>query len=121
MDKKIVSISSKRQITIPQRYFDMLGFADSAECFIRDNELVLRPLNRNYDGEVASQILEQLISSGLSGKELLKQFKIEQAKAQSNVEKIISVLEKRVSEDDGYESAAEELGIKKKDYFSSCK
>ena len=32
MDRKIVSISSKRQITIPQKFFNLLGFGNEAEC-----------------------------------------------------------------------------------------
>ena len=32
MERKKVSISAKRQITIPQKFFTMLGFDDEAEC-----------------------------------------------------------------------------------------
>ena len=31
LERKIISISSKRQVTIPQKYFDLLGFDDEAE------------------------------------------------------------------------------------------
>jgi tetratricopeptide (TPR) repeat protein len=57
VDKKIVSISSKRQITIPQKFFAMLGFSDEAECIVRGNELVIRPARQNAGGEFAEQIL----------------------------------------------------------------
>ena len=42
MDRKIVSISSKRQITIPQKFFEALQFDNEAECVVRGNELVIR-------------------------------------------------------------------------------
>ena len=74
VDKKIVSISSKRQITIPQKFFTMLGFTDEAECMVRGNELIVRPARQNAGGEFAEQILADLIAQGLSGNELLTQF-----------------------------------------------
>ena len=45
MERKRVAISAKRQITIPQKYFKSLGFDTEAECIVRGNELVLRPVN----------------------------------------------------------------------------
>ena len=93
VDKKIVSISSKRQITIPQKFFSMLGFADEAECIVRGNELVIRPARQNAGGEFAEQILAELIAQGLSGEELLKQFKTKQAKVRPAVEALIAEAE----------------------------
>ena len=93
MDKKIVSISSKRQITIPQKFFAMLGFSDEAECIVRGNELVIRPARQNAGGEFAEQILAELIAQGLSGEELLKQFKAKQAKVRPAVEAMIAEAE----------------------------
>lgn len=90
MDKKIVSISSKRQITIPQKFFSMLGFTNEAECVVRGNELVIRPARSNYGGEFAEQILADLIAQGLSGDELLKEFKCAQAKVRPAVEAMIA-------------------------------
>ena len=89
MDKKIVSISSKRQITIPQRFFSMLGFSDEAECVVRGNELILRPARQNNGGEFAEHILAELIRDGLSGDELLKAFKAKQAQVRPAVEAMI--------------------------------
>ncbi len=90
MEKKIVSISSKRQITIPQKFFAMLGFDTEAECIVRGNELIIRPAKMNAGGEFAEQILADLISQGLSGEELLKQFKNKQAKVRPAVEAMIA-------------------------------
>ena len=93
MEKKIVSISSKRQITIPQKFFAMLGFSDEAECIVRGTELVIRPARQNAGGEFAEQILAELIAQGLSGEELLKQFKAKQAKVRPAVEAMIAEAE----------------------------
>ena len=90
MDRKIVSISSKRQITIPLKFFEALQFADEAECVVRGNDLVIRPARSNSGGEFAEHILAELIASGLTGDELLKEFKNKQAKVRPAVEAMIA-------------------------------
>ena len=77
MERKKVSISAKRQITIPQKFFTTLGFDDEAECILRGNELVIRPVKESSGGEFAEQILTDLVKRGLSGDELIKAFKAE--------------------------------------------
>lgn len=79
MDRKILSISSKRQITIPQKYYQALGFGDEAECAVQGGELVIRPVKRAAGGEFAEQILSDLILEGYSGEALLSEFKRRQA------------------------------------------
>ena len=93
VEKKIVSISSKRQITIPQKFFTMLGFSDEAECILKGNELVIRPARQYAGGEFAEQILAELIKQGVSGEELLRQFKIKQAQVRPAVEAMIAEAE----------------------------
>ncbi len=75
IETKEVSISSKRQLTIPMKYYTMLGFGQSAECYVRGDELVIRPIKRNTGGEFAEQILEDLVGQGYSGQELIRRFK----------------------------------------------
>ncbi len=98
MERKIVSISSKRQITIPQKFFSLLGFSDEAECIVRGNELVLRPAKPVSGGEFAEMILADLIEQGLSGDELLSQFKATQAKVRPAVEAMLNDAEQAASE-----------------------
>lgn len=90
MEKKIVSISSKRQITIPQKFFTLLGFDTEAECLVRGNELVIRPAKQSVGGEFAEYILADLIAQGLSNKELLDEFRNKQAKVRPAVEAMIA-------------------------------
>lgn len=97
MDTKTVKISSKRQITIPQKFFDKLQFGNKAECIIQGNELVIRPARTDSGGEFAEQILARLISDGLSGDELLSEFKRKQAQIRPAVEKIIAQAEQAAS------------------------
>ena len=93
MERKKVSISQKRQITIPQKFFTLLGFDKEAECIMRGNELVIRPVKENVSGEFAAEILEDLIKKGYSGQELLNEFKIMQAKVRPAVELMLSEAE----------------------------
>ena len=67
MNRKTIRISEKRQLTIPQKFFEALGFTTEAECILRGNEIVLRPVKEQGGGEFAEQILADLIKQGLSG------------------------------------------------------
>lgn len=100
MNWKILSISSKRQITIPQKFYQTLGFGDEAECVMRGDELVIRPVKTVSGGEFAEQILAELIAEGLSGEELLSKFKEKQAQVRSAVEAMLSDAEE-VAEGNG--------------------
>lgn len=75
MERKIISVSGKRQITIPQKYFEILGFSNEAECILQNNAIVIRPIRENSGSEFSEQILADLIAHGFSGQELLVKFK----------------------------------------------
>jgi hypothetical protein len=75
MDRKIISVSVKRQITIPQKYFETLGFDNEAECILQDGGLLIRPVRDTSGGEFSEQILTDLISQGDEGSALLEKFK----------------------------------------------
>lgn len=94
MEMKKVSISAKRQITIPQKFFSMLGFDTEAECMVRGNELVIRPAKTNTGGEFAEQILADLIAQGYSGDELLSRFKKAQKEVRPAVEEMLAEAER---------------------------
>lgn len=89
VNRKILSISSKRQITIPQKFYQLLGFENEAECVMRDNALIIRPVKTVSDGAFAEQILAELISQGFSGQELLCEFKKKQAQVRPAVERML--------------------------------
>lgn len=90
MDRKTVSITQKRQFTIPIKYFNALGFDTEAECIMRGNELVIRPIKPTASGEFAEQILADLIAKGYQGEELLNAFKQEQAKVKGAIANMLA-------------------------------
>ena len=75
MERKVISISVKRQLTIPQKYFEALGFNNEAECYLQEDGLFIRPLRDTGGSEFSEQILADLISQGYVGQELLDKFK----------------------------------------------
>lgn len=108
MERKLLSISSKRQITIPQKFYNLLGFGTEAECIIRGKELIIRPIEIHSDGEFAEQILEDLIKKGYSGEELLIEFRNTQKKIRPAVERLLSEAEK-VAMDDSQKITIDEI------------
>ena len=74
VDRKIISVSPKRQITIPLKYFEELNIDNEVECLLKGNSIIIRPLRGESD-EFAEEILKDLVSQGLSGEELIEEFK----------------------------------------------
>ena len=93
MNRKTIRISEKRQLTIPQKFFEALGFTTEAECILRGSELVLRPVKEPSGGEFAEQILADLIAQGLTGDQLLAEFKKTQKKVRPAVEAMLTQAE----------------------------
>lgn len=114
MEMKKVSISSKRQITIPQKFFTMLGFSTEAECMVRGNELIIRPAKTNTGGEFAEQILADLIAQGYSGNDLLDRFKKAQKQVRPAVEAMFAEAERAASSESGYETYDDVFGMEEK-------
>ncbi|BAF58215.1 MAG: AbrB/MazE/SpoVT family DNA-binding domain-containing protein [Pelotomaculum sp.] len=88
MLKKRISVSQKRQITIPIEFFNSLGIEKEVECYLQNNAIVIRPVREN-SGEFDEQILADLISQGLSGQELLEKFKELRRKVRPAVERLL--------------------------------
>jgi bifunctional DNA-binding transcriptional regulator/antitoxin component of YhaV-PrlF toxin-antitoxin module len=87
--KKRIAVSAKRQITIPIEFYNDLGIDKEVECFVQNNALVIRPV-QEIGGEFDEQILAELISQGLSGEELLTQFKKTRRKIRPAVEGLVA-------------------------------
>lgn len=99
--RKTISISAKRQITIPQKYYDVLGFGNEAECIMQKEGLLIRPVRSTNGGEFAEQILADLISQGYSGSILMEKFKEYNRAVRPAVEKMIEDAESYVKNGDG--------------------
>ncbi len=94
MERKTIRISDKRQLTIPLKFFETLGFSSEAECILRGNELVLRPVRQQDAGEFDEQILADLIAQGYTGQKLLSEFKSMRKKIRPAVQAMLHDAEK---------------------------
>jgi bifunctional DNA-binding transcriptional regulator/antitoxin component of YhaV-PrlF toxin-antitoxin module len=87
-DRKIIRVSSKRQITIPQAYYDKLGFREDAICYMDGDAIIVRPIERSGH-EFADFILADLIREGYEGEALLEEFIRRQGQIRPAVERMI--------------------------------
>ena len=76
MGRKIISVSPKRQITIPLKFYKQLGMENEVECFVQNGALVIRPI-RNGQNELSIEILKDLVAQGYSGDALVRRFEDE--------------------------------------------
>ncbi len=89
MEIRRIHISSKRQITIPAKYYNALGLSNEIDCIYTNDMLILIPVK--YDNtEFGEEILSDLIDQGYSGQELLKEFKRLSRQVRPAIEKLIT-------------------------------
>ena len=108
---KKLRISAKRQITIPQKFYSQLGFSHGAECEIRGEELIIRPI-REGGGAFAEEILSDLIKEGLSGESLLQAFRNRQKEIRHSVEAMLKDAKKVAEGKASYYTLQEVFGEK---------
>lgn len=73
VERRRLRISSKRQLTIPVRYYDALGLSDEVDCIYSNGMLILLPVEER-DSAFAEEILEELVGKGYTGERLLAEF-----------------------------------------------
>lgn len=88
LERKIINVSKKRQITIPLKYYQKLGLENEVECSLEDGAIVIRPVYRD-SGEFSVEILKDLVSQGYSGDELVKQFEMQNKKIKNAVSNML--------------------------------
>ena len=76
MDIKTISVSKKRQITIPLQFYKHLNLDNEVECTLKDGAIVIRPIHRGTT-EFSVEILKDLIEQGYSDDELVEQFELQ--------------------------------------------
>ncbi|HOC30137.1 MAG TPA: hypothetical protein PKH40_10680 [Treponemataceae bacterium] len=111
-ERKRVTISVKRQFTIPQKYYESLGFETDAECILQDGGIFIRPL-RNESSDFSEEILADLVAQGFAGQDLLARFKEQTKKVRPAVQKMIE------EADEAAKSGAGKRSIN--DLFSTAK
>ena len=113
IERKIISISIKRQLTIPQKYFESLGFDNEAECILQEDGLLIRPVRTGGGNEFSEQILADLISQNYEGQELLEKFKEYSKAIRPAVQKLLEETESFVKSGKGCIPMDELFGTEK--------
>ena len=73
LGRKIIKVSSKRQITIPLQFYKELDLGSEIECLLEEGRIILQPLQRS-PSEFSLEILKDLLAQGYAGDALLEQF-----------------------------------------------
>ena len=73
VNRKIINVSKKRQITIPLQFYNQLKLGSEVECLLQDDKIIIQPLYQEHK-EFSVEILKDLVSQGYSGKELVEKF-----------------------------------------------
>ncbi|MDF1493792.1 AbrB/MazE/SpoVT family DNA-binding domain-containing protein [Caproiciproducens sp. CPB-2] len=110
MERKIIRVSMKRQVTLPQKYFEVLGFQSEAECVLQDDGILIRPVRDSGGDDFSEQILADLISQGISGQELLDKFKEQSKKVHPAIKKLIAEADSLAESDQGKKTLDEIFG-----------
>lgn len=97
MLRKRISVSQKRQITIPIEFFNSVGIDKEVECYVQNNAIVIKPV-RDGGGEFDEEILADLIAQGLYGQELLTKFKEIRKQIRPAVERMLDE-SRKIAED----------------------
>ena len=87
IERKIINVTGKRQVTIPIKFYEKLGLGREVECFLTPDSVVIRPLT-TADDSFTMEILKDLVSQGYGGDELLTRF----AEQRTNIKKAIGAL-----------------------------
>lgn len=86
---KRISVSKKRQISIPKEFHDLLNIGEEITLELHGNHLVIRPIHESFE-DFSEEILSDLIAEGYSGAELMKEFKYRKGQIGNAVESLIS-------------------------------
>lgn len=87
---KRARVSSKRQVTIPQKFFEEAGIEDEVEFGLRGNNIIIRPVRVNKGGDqFADLILADLIKEGCPVDQLVEKLRERQAEIQNAAKNLI--------------------------------
>lgn len=86
---KRISVSSKRQISIPKEFHEMLNIGEEVTIELHGDHLVVKPIRENFD-DFSERILEDLVAEGYSGEDLLQEFKNRKEQIGNAVNSLIS-------------------------------
>lgn len=107
---KRISVSVKRQITIPIEYYNALNIGDEVECMMVDNSIVIKPVKDNSLDEYAEFILKDIIEEGYKKEEILEEFKKRRNELKYAAKEIVKEMNKVAEESEKYATMEDVFG-----------
>ncbi|MFD2683243.1 AbrB/MazE/SpoVT family DNA-binding domain-containing protein [Bacillus seohaeanensis] len=86
---KRVSVSSKRQISIPKEFYEKLNISEEVTLELYGNHLVVKPVHDGFD-DFSEEILADLINEGYGGMDLIAEFKNRKAQLGNAIDSLIA-------------------------------
>lgn len=99
---KKISVSVKRQITIPIEYYNALNMGDEVECMMVDDSIVIKPVKENSLDEYSEFILKDIIEEGYKKEEILEEFKKRRNELKYAAKKMVEEMDKVAEEPEKY-------------------
>ena len=111
MEWKRGRVSGKRQITIPQKFFEQVGIQNEVEFSVKDQYILIRPVKEHTNSDqYADLILADLIKEGYQGDELLAKFREKQTGLLEAVQHLIHESHKAAQQRDNDDQTQELFG-----------
>jgi len=89
LERKIINVTGKRQVTIPLKFYERLRLGKEVECFLTNDSIIIRPLSSSNDN-FTMEILKDLVSQGYSGDELIEKFAQQREDIQKSIKAVIN-------------------------------
>lgn len=102
MKPKKISVSVKRQITIPIEYYNALNIGDEVECIMVDDSIVIKPIRNNSIDEYSEFILKDIIEEGYKKEEILEEFKKRRNELKYAAKEMVKEMNKVAEEPEKY-------------------
>ena len=107
---KKISVSVKRQITIPIEYYNALNIGDEVECMLVDDSIVIKPIKENSLDEYSELILKDIIEEGYKKEEILEEFKKRRNELKYAVKEMVKEMDKVAEESEKYATMEDIFG-----------
>ena len=106
-NRKIISITGKRKVTIPLKFYEKLQFGKEVECVLTDGAIIIRPLSTS-DDNFTMEILRDLVSQGYGGNELIEKFAKQRQRIRTAIGNLINEADE-IAEGKIHSASTEEL------------
>lgn len=110
MKPKRISVSLKRQITIPIEYYNTLNIGDEVECLMVDDSIVIKPIKDNSLDEYSEYILKDIIEEGYKNEDILREFKKRRSKLQYATKELKKEMDEVAEESEKYATMEDIFG-----------